>query len=330
MGRFYPFNYEQINIAAGLYNPSPVKSFNNATFAYWSRSLFHRIMSVIEFNGLPESWNQESTKDFLYYCLLMYGYVVVYEDPAFGFVFQPCTLEGYDFYYQPVTARVANPAYKGSNHRIIRLGDVPATTYVNKDTLPGELMCLTPDHFGVWDVIEHYAARLSAMDSGIDMSIVNNKFAFIIGARTKGIAAALKKVLDLVNKGEPAVVYDQRIGNDVNKDLEPFVQWDRKLKENYILTDQLQDKQTILNEFDAEIGIPSIPYQKKERMVEHEATSKTIDAVARCTTWLESLNGSLRNINARFGTDISAELRFKEAIFEEQTEEGEVDENGNS
>lgn len=329
MARFYPFNYEQINVAAGLYNPSPVKSFNNATFAYWSRSLFHRAMSVIKFKGLPESWDKESTKEFLYYCLFRFGYVIVYKDPIFGFVFQPCSLEGFDFYYQSVVARVSNPAYDRSNNRIIRIGNVPATTDTGEADLSGELLCITPDHYGIWDVIEHYAARLSALDSGIDMSIVNNKFAFILGARTKGIAAALKKVIDLVNKGEPAVVFDQRIGNDVNKDVEPFVQWDRKLKENYILTDQLQDKQTILNEFDAEIGIPSIPYQKKERLVEHEATSKTIDAVARCTTWLECLNGSMKNINTRYGTNLSAELRFKDMMTIEDGEE-EVDENGNS
>ena len=32
--------------------------------------------------------------------------------------------------------------------------------------------------------------------------------------------------------------------------------------------DKLRDIQTVLNSFDNEIGIPTVPYEKKERMVE--------------------------------------------------------------
>ena len=39
---YLPFNYEHINIPAGTYFPSCVKSFNNQTFEFWQRALYQR------------------------------------------------------------------------------------------------------------------------------------------------------------------------------------------------------------------------------------------------------------------------------------------------
>ena len=147
---------------------------------------------------------------------------------------------------------------------------------------------------GVWDIIWYYAEKLSVMDNAINMSLINNKFAFFLGARNKTASNALKKMLDLVNKGEPAVVYDMKLLNDPTDKEMPFQQWQRdNLKNSYLTTDQLADFQTLLNNFDAEVGIPSIPYQKKERMVTDEATMRTFDAKARSLTWFNTLKTSI-------------------------------------
>ena len=67
---------------------------------------------------------------------------------------------------------------------------------------------------------------------------------------------------------------------------------------------------TLLNMFDSEIGIPSLPYQKKERLVTSEAESRVIDATSRATVWNTCLNESFDIINAHFGTTMSSKLRF--------------------
>lgn len=291
---YKPLNYNKINCIAGHYFPSMVKSYNNAAFAFWERSLFQRCQSVLKVEGLPDEWSS-STRDFFYYCILRFGFVCVFNSDKFGLSFQPCTLKGYDFYYQPNSVVVANPYLQEE-------------FTIGEDT---ELIKLTPDYEGITDIVTYYAEKLAVLDNAINMSLINNKFAYFLGARNKGMAQALKKMLDKINKGEPAVVYDQRIINDTTDKDVPYQFFERQnLKQSYITTDQLQDFQTIINNFDSEIGIPTIPYQKKERMVTDEAVSKTSDAISRATIWIETLNDSSKLVNDMFGTNIAFSLRY--------------------
>ena len=293
---YAPLNYDKINIAAGRFSPSSIKAHNNLSFWFWSRSLFQRAASVIEFD-VPENW-EGKVKDFFVYCLFKYGFVAVFYDDQFGLSFQPCNLKGYDFYYQPSACIVANPL-------------------LNKEFTLGsqaQLVKLTPDYFGIWDIIDYYAEKLSMLDVSINSSIVNSKFAYLLGAKTKGAAQALKKLLDQINKGEPAVIYDSRIFDDPSSkgDVSPFQTWFRdSMKNNYITSDLLQDFQTILNDFDREIGIPTIPYQKKERLVQSEAESTEIDAKARSIIWIETLDSSIKEVKQLFpDITLSARLRY--------------------
>ena len=294
MGQYFPFNYQQINTGAGTYSPSPVKSYNNKTFAFWVRALFQRALSTLDIT-VPDNWEGE-VKDFFLYCLYKFGYVSIFDHDEFGVSFQPCTLGGYDFYYQPTWAVIANPKYH-------------AKLTIHEEC---EILKLTPDYYGVWDVIEYYAERLSLLDNALNMSLVNNKFAFILGAKNKSAAAALKKVMDLINRGEPAVVYDRRILDDAVSKDEPWQIWNREnLKQSYLTTDQLQDFQTILNNFDAEIGIPTLPNQfKRERLLKDEANSRRLDSMSRSTTWFETLSESMEIVNKHFGTNMTVEMRY--------------------
>ena len=172
-----------------------------------------------------------------------------------------------------------------------------------------EILKITPDWTGIWDVIQYYAAKLSTLDNAINMSLINNKYAFMLTAKNKGAAEALKKMLDKINKGEPAVIVDQRVSNDPNDKTEPWQFWDRKnLKDSYLTTMQLQDFRTLLNNFDSEIGIPTLPTEKKERMITDEAQATKMDSMARITVWLETFNESAKAVNEHFGLNISAEL----------------------
>lgn len=291
---YRPLNYNKINVIAGHYFPSMVKSYDNGVFAFWERSLFQRCQSVLKVSGLPDEWSA-SVRDFFFYCILRFGFVCVFDSDEYGLSFQPCTLKGYDFYYQPDSVIVANPYLQ----KEFKIGE---------DT---ELIKLTPDYEGITDIVTYYAEKLAVLDNAINMSLINNKFAYFLGARNKGMAQALKKMLDKMNKGEPAIIYDQRIMNDTTDKDVPYQFFERQnLKQSYITTDQLQDFQTIINNFDSEIGIPTIPYQKKERMITDEADSKTADAISRATIWIETLNDSSKLVNDMFGTSINFELRY--------------------
>ena len=306
---YIPMNYNTINVYSGLHNPSQVKSINNRSFSFWERSLFQRACSVLDFE-LPEEWDG-STRDFFYYCLFKFGYVAVFKREDLGIVFQPCTLKGQDFYYQPTNALINNPIYEAD----LKIGEECA------------IIKLTPDFMGIWDIINYYAEKLSHLDNAINMSLINSKLAHIIGARNKTGGEALKKILDKVNKGEPSVIYDMKLLNDPTDKAEPFQYLDLKVKDSYITTDLLKDFQTILNNFDAEIGIPTIPYEKKERFVKSEAESRIIDSMSRSIVWYDTLSTSLVEVNRMFGTNISVELRYyDEATLDGNEEEVNEDE----
>jgi hypothetical protein len=307
---YMPFNYSQINNVSGHYTPSQVKNRNNRAFDFWGRALFQRTLSVLNIN-VPEEWSGE-IKDFFNYCIFRYGYITVFNSEKYGLSFQPCTLSGYNFYYQPTDCIISNPEYN-------------KTLKIHNDC---ELLKLTPDYMGIWDVIDYYADKFSQLDTSINMSIINNRFAYVVGARNKAAAETLKKMFDQINSGQPAVFFDRNLMNDPRDKAEPWQFLERQnLKQSYITSDLLADFQTLLNNFDTEIGIPVIPYQKKERMVADEAKSKILDSTSRASVWLETLNNSAKLVNEMFGTDIKAEYRFNPELLLDNTEpeEGEID-----
>lgn len=293
--RYQPLNYESINLMAGTYSPSCVKSFDNQTFAFWERSLFQRALSVLEFD-LPADWTG-SIRDFFLYVLFRFGYGAVLKRDEYGLLFQPASITGIDVWYRPVKAIISNPAFTTS-----------LELEIGKEC---ELLKLTPDYMGVWDIITYYAEKLSVLDSNINTSLINLNAAQLIGAKNKAASEALKKMLDKVHKGEPAVIFDQKITNDrSDKSEDPFTILDLgNLKEKYLTTDQLADFRTLIHNFDTEIGIPTLPIEKKERMISDEATSLELDAVSRSQIWLETFNESADAVNAMFGTNFRARRR---------------------
>lgn len=314
MAFYTPLNMQELNNLAGHYSPSMVKAYNNATYAYWERSLFQRAVSRIK-TTLPDNW--EGTKrDFLLFCLLKLGYVFVSQSDSLGYWFNPGTLYGIDFYYQPTEFILANPR---SNELGLK----------NRYTLhtEGELLKFMPDYRGIFDIISYYAEKLSCLDNAINMSIINNKFAFILAAKNKATAEALKKILDKINKGEPAVFIDKMIANDPNDQSSPwqFIEL-QKLKENYVTDKQLIDFQTILNAFDAEIGINTVPYQKAERFVSAEASSRMVDSQARLITAIECLQSSVKDIKKLY-PDISLNFELRREGLENGNSESDTDRN---
>lgn len=297
---YIPLNYEKINLVAGTYTPSQVKPCDNESYVYWERSLFQRAMSVIKIENLPPEWHG-NVKDFLYYCLFKFGYVAMFKNNKFGTSFQPCTLRGYDFYYQPTEAQVVNPKLE-------------VTLKIHSEC---EVLKICPDFMGIWDVINRYAIKLSTLDPSIDMAIINSKYATIMGASTKAGAKFLEKMVDKINQGQPSVIFDTSVllpKDPVTKEPGITDMSRDNIKNTYIGTELLQDFATILNEFDTEIGIPTIPYQKKERMVTDEANSRIVDATSRSLVWVDTMNECFELINPLLGTTMKAVHNYADQL----------------
>lgn len=295
-----PYSLEEITQANGSYTPSTIRPHDNAAFFFWCRALYERLEAKIDFS-LPEEWGG-SRADFFKDVMLTRGFCTVFYSDVFGLSFQPCTLNGYDFYYQPTQAIVSNPL-------------LSATLRIGEDC---QLLKLTSGYHGVYDVVMYYAEQLALMKRGINTGIINNLLSWVLGAKNRSAANALKKIFDKVNRGDPVVIFDQRIMDDPNTKDMPFTFLERRVspKDGYITTEQLQDVQTIINQFDAEIGIITSPYQKQDRLTQYEAESKHDDAQARCTHWMETFNSSAQLVNEMFGTNIKMSLRMTGSVQE--------------
>ena len=316
---YLPLNYDQINLIEGTYQPSQIKN-NSASFDYWVRTLFHRASSNLIF-GLPDFW-QGDIANFWYYCMLRFGFVSIQDltvkgkrGDELGMCFSPVNLSGINFYFQRTLAVLSNPTLNESFE-----------LEIGKDCA---LVCMTPDKMGIWDVIERYALLLSNLDNAINMSIINSKIPFILGGKTKAAIQTLKKIMDKVNSGQPAVFYDSRIQDDAQSKDTPF-QFLKLLenpKQNYLTTDQLIDLHTILSDFDAEVGIPTIPYQKKERETSFESQSKLADGQARSLVWERTINDSLKEVKKLYpALQLSFRLRWE--VDENVTGENNNDRDG--
>ena len=284
---YMPLNYEQINIRESTFFPTSVKTLNTRTFKFWQRGLFQRACSTLLIK-MPEIW--QPNKDLLYYCLFAFGFVGCGELPDLGKWFNPGTFHGFDFYYRPTRFILTNPYFEGTDGIDLEIGT------------DCEIIKLTPDYMGIWDIISYYAEKLATIDVAINTAIINSKYAFAAGAKNKAAAEVLKTIFDRINRGEPGVFFDKKLANEGTDDSEP---WQflkiQDVKTNYILTDLLRDFQTLINDFDTEIGIPTLPYEKKERLVTDEAQSKAIDATSRSIVWYDTLKDSFDRANKFLG-----------------------------
>ena len=314
MSHYIPLNYEGLNLIEGTIFPSSVKNINNRSFWFWERALFQRACSAIITEEFPEEW-EGTVKDFFYYCIFAQGWTCIFDRPEYGTIFNPGTLSERDIFYQPRYALITNPLI---NEKTNSSGGLKLE--IGKEC---QILKLTPDFMGIWDIISYYAEKLSLLDNAINMSLINSKFSWILGARNKVAGNAIKKIMDKVNEGEPFVVYDLKLTNDPTDKDTPFQFLDfGNVKDKYITSMQLQDMQTILNSFDCEIGIPTVPYQKKERMVASEAESKQMDATSRASVWVDCLNSSAKKVNKLYpNINLKFKLRF-------DPEEKEVSDNG--
>lgn len=291
------FDERMINILEAMTVPSTYYTLKSQQYQYWFRSLLQKIDSCLEFKNLPKDWSQ----DFFLLCLWARGYVAVFESARFGdketgIAFQPCTLGGpLDFYYNPTKAIVSNPLYQKE-------------LTIHQDC---EILKLTPDFNGCWDIIDHYAVQLAELTKGINVGLINAKMPVIITADSLAESEKLKKVYDKVQAGESLVVWKEDT-NHFDKEIiprsNPFEDaFLNDFQKTYIVGELLENMQTIMDQFYMEIGLPVSNSDKKAHMLNAEADMSDAQAQSRVSCWVNTLKESLELINNHFGTNMEVE-----------------------
>lgn len=303
------YNYGGMYLAPPFMNNSP-----NASMDYWARSLFQRLTALIDFEGLPEAssgqygWDKDAFK----YGLYMLGYQIIFRSKTYGVVPQPGALTGFGLQYQPAGAIINTPYFQFKKE--LRIG------------LDCGLIRLTPDYTGVYDIVTKYAAELKEIDTSIRSAARNSRLAYALVASNDKTARALKAIRERIINGDDAIIDEKIMRDKANPDSLPWFQFDRDVKNSYILGDLLDARRTTLVDFYREIGVRMLD-DKKERMLTAEVDAGNAETFIRSEVWMESLKESCEKVNAMFGTSIKPVLNQPEMPegAEEVTEEVDSD-----
>ena len=303
-----PADYDRINLYNSSFSPSTVHCSNTALVNYYTRYLLQKVISVYDFQGLPETWS----KSFFNFILFGVGYVVVFNTDRYGVIPQACGLSGYNIYYEPTNAIVTNPkiSFKGSDE--LKIG-------VNC-----ELIKMQPDYGSIMDMISVYADLLALAQETAAVNLVNSKMAYVFASDNKAGAETFKKMYDQINAGNPAVFIDNKMYKlDVSKNWDVFTQ---NVGGNYIVTDLLADMKNIEDRFNTDIGIPNANTQKRERLITDEVNANNVDTKAKVILWLETIREGLQKVNDMFDLNISVKYRYDldEIIDPEAVQESEA------
>lgn len=285
-----PVNYEFINQYNAMRSPSTVHCRNTALVEYYTRYLFQKVISVFEFENLPQEWADNYFK----YVLFGYGVIAVIYTDKYGVICQDCGLSGFDVFYQPTRCIIANPHLPGLKEFKIHENC--------------EIIKLQPDYGSVMDLVTTYADLMALALETTGANLLNSKLSYVFFAENKTAAESFKKLYDRVASGEPMAVIDKNL---LMEDGTPAWQiFTQNVGQNYITDRLLNDMKTLEDQFNTVIGVPNANTQKRERMITDEVNANNVDTQCRVNLWLETMNKDIEQVNKMFGTDIKVKYRY--------------------
>lgn len=284
---------------SGIYDRpcgAELPTFNALSLSYWERSLFQRLQTRFLINGLPKASPSQYgwDRDAFYYQLFRCGYVTVFNSKTYGLVPQPATPYGFGLQYQPVGMTIASRFFNFTRPLII-----------GREC---EVIKLTPDFRGIWDIINKYANELMMLDIAIRQASKNARFTYAVAVENDRDKKTIDAIMEKLANGEDAIAYNAKLGKKVGQDADngapPWHQFDRDLKQNFLLPELLEARRTVLTDFYREIGVEQMP-EKKERMITSEVSANKAETYTRTEVWYRCLKESMERVNALYGTTFS-------------------------
>ena len=291
-----PYDYEIQNIVASSFTPANPKIRGSYEYTIFCRYLWQKAVSVFKWI-LPETWET----DFVTRVLYGLGFLVVVDTPKFGIIPQPGTVGGYNVFYEPLYAMIANPL----------LPDLTGKQMIiDRDC---SIIKLTPDYLGIGDLVGYYAEKMALASQALSVNFSNSKLSYVFGAKDKTQATTFKKMFDQILNGEPAVVIDKSLYND---DGTPNWQiFNQNLQQTYIVSDLISDLRKIEAEFDTKIGIPNANTDKRERLISDEVNANNAETSSISDLWLDTIREGIKKTMKLYPDlpEIKVERRYQDA-----------------
>ena len=297
VGSGVPVFYDHINSYNSQLSPSTMHVRDTNLAWYFRRYLLQKAIAVFKWK-MPESWAQ----NYFLYVLYCWGYIAIINTDKFGVIPQGCSLSGYDVFYQPKKAIIANPLLTG----IVQ-------PEIGKQCT---LIRLQPDYGGIMDKINFYADVLALCAETAGTSLFNSKLAYVFASANKQAAESFKKMYDEITSGNPASFVDKSL---FNEDGSPnWTMFNQDLRGSYIAGQIMEDMRKWEIKFCSDLGIPNSNTDKKERLIVDEVNSNNIEVKLWADLALESLKDGCKKAREMFGIELDVEWRFKDETKEQE------------
>lgn len=215
------------------------------------------------------------------------GKCLWFKDKTLGLMCLPCQGVGVNVYNDPIKYRAVGFGYSKEY-------DVEDCVLMENNKLR------IPTH----DVLLYFTRQLYEVVRTRDVNVRTLKLPFVIATDDKGVLTA-KKIIEEIDNNTYAVV--------TNKNTVPIDELIKVLATGVKpytteLTDLYHD---ILNECLTYLGINNANTDKKERLITNEVNANNQFIESCSNIFLESRKKAVEEINKKFGTNISVELRNK-------------------
>lgn len=215
------------------------------------------------------------------------GKALVFEDKTLGLMCLPCELLGCNVFNDPTGYRAT-----GFNYSKYVPVDKGVLIENNKLRMPTA------------DAIRYFTDQLYEIVRTRDTNIKTLKLPFVMACTDKDVLTG-KKILEEVENNAWAVFTNKNIIN-----IDEFIKVLQTGVKPFTaeLTDQYHD---IMNEALTYLGINNANTDKRERLITDEANANNQFIESCAEMFLEARKRACEEINKRFGTNISVELRNK-------------------
>lgn len=287
-----PYYYDYINTVDSSVQPANQHVLNTQTGRFYQRYLLKKALAVFNWK-LPEYWDE----NYFLYVLYCRGYIAILDTEQFGVIPQECGLQGYNVFYRPTDAVIANPLLRDIQRKRIDTDCV--------------LMQLQPDYTGILDLCAHYAEKMSLASSAINQNLWHTRIATVFFAGSDAEQQSVKKAYDRMTSGDPMVVVHKNLRDaDGNLKYEVF---NRDVKSSYIISDLISDLRKIEAEFDTRVGIPNANTDKRERLITDEVNANNVETTILSDLWMDSIQDGIKKVRDMFGIEITCERRYDDA-----------------
>jgi Phage Connector (GP10) len=266
---------------------------NQDTYHMYYTQLKNMAISLFKWEGLPPTVNER----FLEQTLFEYGHVALVNDPVYGFLGLPSNLSGQvNMYGEPIEIMAVSSNY----NKNFTVGKDSIVIYHNNLKEPGEL------------TVRLYAQRLYEVERTIDVNIKGQKYPIVILCNEQQ-RMTMKQMFMQYDGNEPFIFAHKTLDLDSVKVL--------NTDSPYVADKLITYKHSLFNECMTKLGLSNANQDKKERLVEAEATANDEQVEAFKNGMLVQRQVAAKKINELFGLNISVDFRI-------QPPEKEVSDNG--